>query len=67
MTSGTELVTAADIGRRLGVTRERVRQWVANDRLRFPAPAGQVGRSAVWEWAQVSAWAATRPGGRDGG
>ncbi len=36
--SGTELVTGAEIGRRLGVSRERVRQWAANERLGFPAP-----------------------------
>ena len=65
--SGTELVTAADIGRRLGVTRERVRQWAANDRLGFPAPSGRVGRSPVWEWKPVAAWAATpRKGANDG-
>lgn len=64
--SGTGLVTGAEIGRRLGVTRERVRQWSANDRLRFPDPIGRVGQSVVWEWELVAAWAAARKGSNDG-
>ena len=64
--SGTELVTGAEIGRRLGVSRERVRQWAANERLGFPAPTGRVGQSTVWEWALVTAWAANRKGTKDG-
>lgn len=51
----TELVSGAEIGRRLGVSRETVRQWRA--RPGFPEPLGEVGRSVVWDWGAVSGWA----------
>lgn len=50
-----ELVSGAEIGRRLGVTRETIRQWRA--RPGFPEPLGEVGRTVVWDWATVDAWA----------
>ena len=52
-----QLVNSAEIGRRLNVSRERVRQWTANPNLRFPEPAGQRGRSRTWDWAVVAEWA----------
>lgn len=52
-----QLVNGAEIGRRLNVSRERVRQWAANPNLSFPAPAGRRGRSRTWDWALVEAWA----------
>jgi len=55
-----ELVSGAEIARRLGVSRERVRQWAANPNLRFPASVGRVGQSVVWEWPPVAAWSERR-------
>lgn len=50
-----ELVSGAEIGRRLGVSREAVRQW--RDRPGFPKPLARVGRSVVWDWKHIDAWA----------
>jgi hypothetical protein len=60
MTPRAELVSGAEIARRLGVSRERVRQWAASPKLGFPAPEGRVGRSVVWEWPPVARWAERR-------
>ena len=38
-----ELVRGAEIGRRLGVSRERVRQWATDPKFGFPEPAGRLG------------------------
>lgn len=51
----TELVSGAEVGRRLGVSREAVRQW--RGQPGFPEPLAQVGRSMVWDWRVVEAWA----------
>lgn len=52
-----DLVSGAEIGRRLGVSREAVRKWAkANDRG-FPPPLARVGRSLVWDWPAVRTWA----------
>jgi predicted DNA-binding transcriptional regulator AlpA len=51
----TELVIAADIAQRLGVSRARVS--VLANRSDFPRPVGRLGRSAVWRWASVERWA----------
>jgi len=53
-----ELVSGAEIGRRLGVSREAVRQW--RHRPGFPEPLGRVGRAVVWDWATVHRWAERR-------
>jgi len=53
-----ELVSGAEIGRRLGVTREAVRQWRA--RPGFPEPLGRVGQALVWDWVKVRKWADAR-------
>lgn len=60
MTARAELVSGAEIGRRLGVSRERVRQWAANPNLGFPEAVGRVGRAVVWEWPPVARWATKR-------
>jgi hypothetical protein len=54
-----ELVTMSDIARRLEVTREGVRKWVAGLRGpgNFPPPAGGLtGRSPLWHWTDVVQW-----------
>ena len=50
-----ELVTGADIGRRLGVSRQRAHQLAAGDG--FPAPLGRVGNYLVYRWADIEKWA----------
>ncbi|MFN2505445.1 MAG: helix-turn-helix transcriptional regulator [Acidimicrobiales bacterium] len=55
-----ELVSGAEIARRLNVSRERVRQWAASPKLGFPAPVARIGRSVVWEWPPVARWAEKR-------
>jgi predicted DNA-binding transcriptional regulator AlpA len=52
-----ELVSGAEIGRRLGVSRETVRKWAKQPTKGFPEPLARVGRSVVWNWAQVARWA----------
>lgn len=51
-----DLVSGAEIGRRLGVSREAVRKWAKSDRD-FPEPLARVGRSVVWDWVLVKSWA----------
>jgi predicted DNA-binding transcriptional regulator AlpA len=53
--SRTELVVAADIAARLGISRARVS--VLATRSDFPRPVGRLGRSDVWRWASVERWA----------
>jgi prophage regulatory protein len=53
--SRTELVVAADIAERLGISRARVS--VLASRSDFPRPVGRLGRSEVWRWASVERWA----------
>jgi predicted DNA-binding transcriptional regulator AlpA len=48
-------VIAADIARRLGVSRQRVGILAQHDD--FPRPIGVLGRSSVWRWASVERWA----------
>ena len=50
-----ELVTGGDVGRRLGISRQRVGQLAATDG--FPEPIGRLGRANVWRWADIAAWA----------
>jgi len=51
----TELVIAADIAERLGISRARIS--VLAIRSDFPRPVGRLGRSDVWRWASVERWA----------
>jgi predicted DNA-binding transcriptional regulator AlpA len=53
--SRTELVVAADVAERLGISRARVS--VLASRSDFPRPIGRLGRSDVWRWASVERWA----------
>ena len=49
--SGTELVIAVDIARRLDISPQRVN--VLTGSAGFPKPLGKLGRSAVWQWTSV--------------
>jgi predicted DNA-binding transcriptional regulator AlpA len=51
----TELVIAADIAERLGISRPRVS--VLATRPDFPRPVGRLGRSDAWYWTSVERWA----------
>jgi predicted DNA-binding transcriptional regulator AlpA len=53
--SQTELVIAADIAKRLGISPQRVHVLVSGPG--FPKPVGKLGRSAVWRWSSVERWA----------
>lgn len=55
-----EIVTGAEIGRRLGVSRERVRQWASDPKYGFPVGLGRIGGSKLWTWAEVKRWADNR-------
>lgn len=57
---GPELVTGAEIARRLDRSRERVRQWAASPTLGFPPPVNRKGRYIVWDWQPVATWAERR-------
>jgi predicted DNA-binding transcriptional regulator AlpA len=50
-----DLVTAGDIAKRLGISRQRVAQLV-RDHDTFPAPIGKVGSSVVYRWRDVQRW-----------
>lgn len=54
MTDLEDLVTGADVARRLGVSRERVRQLAERDD--FPDPLGRLGNYVVWRSADIEAW-----------
>lgn len=41
-----DLVSGAEIGRRLGVSREAVRKWASSPEREFPSPLARVG--ALW-------------------
>ena len=53
MTAG--LVSGAEVGRRLGVSREAVCLW--RGQPSFPEPLGRVGQTLVWDWRKVESWA----------
>lgn len=60
----TDLVTRAHIARRLHLSRGGADAATRQDG--FPPPIGRLGRSTVWRWSDVRAWAegaAGRPGG----
>lgn len=56
----TELLDGVGIAERLGVSRQRVYQLMAEPR--FPRPAATLGGSHVWRWGDVADWLAI--GGR---
>jgi predicted DNA-binding transcriptional regulator AlpA len=49
-----DLVTGAEIARRLGFTRARAHQLAG--RPDFPNPIGRVGNYVVWRWSDIKAW-----------
>jgi hypothetical protein len=53
-----DLVSLAEIGRRIGKTRESIRLLAAGDRGPgdFPAPSQHITSQQLWSWADVSAW-----------
>lgn len=53
-----DLVSLAEIGRRIGKTRESIRLLASGDRGpgNFPRPAQHVTSQQLWSWAEVSAW-----------
>lgn len=56
MTTGAQsLVGPAEIGRMLGVSRQRVQQLAARDD--WPEPFATLARGRVWERAAIEAWA----------
>ena len=50
------LVTGAEAARRLGISRERLRQLATRED--FPAPLGVLGRATVWRASDIAEWAA---------
>jgi len=56
----SELVTKAEIARRLGRSRQRASQWTAEEGSRhdFPAPACRAAEGqSLWRWTEVAHWA----------
>lgn len=53
-----DLVTAAEIGRRLGVSRQRAQQLSQTGG--FPTPLGRLGHYTVYRWHDVETWARAR-------
>jgi len=58
-----ELVLGSEVARRLGLSRERIRQLAAEPRQGFPAPVGRFstggdprGDRIVWDWDEVERW-----------
>lgn len=54
-----DFVTAAEIARRVGKSRESVRLWIEGERGPggFPSPcAGVSGGVILWSWAEVARW-----------
>lgn len=49
-----DLVTGAEIGRRLGVSTQYVHKRAKQDD--FPSPIGRVGNYVVWRWQDVERW-----------
>ncbi len=62
----TQLISTSDIGRRLGVSRERARQLINGEG--FPEPVQEVGRTRLWDPADIERWIETnRPADVRGG
>jgi len=54
-----ELVGLADAARRLGHAPNTVWRWSRNSD--FPAPAAKIAGRKVWRFAEIEAWARSRP------
>lgn len=57
-----DLVGAAEIGDRLGVTKQAVTNWAARY-SDFPAPLTELRLGRVWLWSEVAAWNDKRENG----
>ncbi|WP_251153306.1 hypothetical protein [Cellulosimicrobium sp. Marseille-Q4280] len=64
-----DIVSAADVAERIGVSRETVRTWARGMRGPggFPMPVGTVGGGArggtdIWYWCEVQAWLEAKRG-----
>jgi len=57
VTAVHHLVGSAEIGRMLGVSRQRVQQLI--NRKDFPAPEVTLEMGKVWKRSEVAAWART--------
>jgi predicted DNA-binding transcriptional regulator AlpA len=55
--AGTEVVTAREIARRLGISNGRIHQIIAADRA-FPEPYGTLAGRIAWDWTRIAQWAA---------
>jgi predicted DNA-binding transcriptional regulator AlpA len=55
--AGTEVVTAREISRRLGISNGRIHQIIAADRA-FPEPYGTLAGRIAWDWERITRWAA---------
>jgi hypothetical protein len=51
-----ELVDAAEIAARLGVTKQMVHHWRRRN-LGFPAPVRELTQVLIWYWPDVATWA----------
>jgi hypothetical protein len=51
-----ELVDAAEIADRLGVTKQMVHHWRRRN-LGFPEPVLELTQVLIWHWPEVAAWA----------
>jgi predicted DNA-binding transcriptional regulator AlpA len=50
-----QLLNLSDIGRLLGVSRQRAAQLAQH--AEFPEPAGEMGRGKVWRAKDIEKWA----------
>ena len=58
-----DVVNAAEIARRAGMSREAVRLWSSGERgnVGFPSPIAVLGpRTLLWSWAEVAGWLSQR-------
>jgi predicted DNA-binding transcriptional regulator AlpA len=53
-----ELVNGGEVARRLQLSRERVRQMLAEEPPQFPRPVAETERDKIWRWGDVAEWAA---------
>jgi hypothetical protein len=52
-----DLVSATDIAKRVGVSREAVRKWVHSTKRAFPEHLGTIGDGQrVWRWGDIVRW-----------
>ncbi len=54
-----DLLTGAEVARRIGMSRERIRQLAAA-KGRFPPAFANVGGYRIWRWGDILDWATTQ-------